>query len=157
VTSPEGARGESEACLEVRPASTPAAGSAAATSATPGGLQLTIADLRDQIAVGNEVTYDVRVINGTTAPDQQVVVTVTAPPEMTPISAGSGGATGFKIDGQTMTFAALPEIRPGETVRYQIRMRANQPGTARIRAQLQTRGTPRPISTEETTTIFAPN
>lgn len=158
VTSPEGARGESEACLEVRPASAPAAaGPDAANAATAGSLQLTIADLRDQIAVGNEVTYDVRVTNSGTAPDQQVVVVVTAPAEMTPISAGSGGPKGFTIDGQSMKFAALPEIRPGETVRYQIRMRANRAGTARVRAQMQTSGTQRPISAEETTTIFAPN
>ena len=118
---------------------------------------MTIADLRDPIAVGNEVTYDVRVINNGSAADQQVVVTVTAPPEMTPVLAGSGGPKAPTIEGQTMKFAALPEIRPGETIRYQVRMRGNRAGTARVRVQLQTRGISRPISAEETTAIVAPN
>ena len=159
VTSPEGARGESEACLEIRPASAagaPAAGTSPNT-ATAGSLQLTITELQDPIAVGKEVTYDVRVTNNGTTPDQQVAVALTAPPEMTPLSAGSGGATAFRIEGQTINFAPFPEIRAGQTIHFQIRMRANQAGTARVQAQLQSRGASRPVSAVETTTIIGPN
>ncbi|MBL9125901.1 MAG: hypothetical protein JNG90_19825, partial [Planctomycetaceae bacterium] len=62
----------------------------------------------------------------------------------------------LSIEGQTLRFQPLPEIRPGETILYQVRMRANQPGTARVRVQLQTRGTTRPVAAEETTSIYAP-
>lgn len=160
VTTAEGARADSEACLEVRPrtggtAPRPAP-TAGPSTATAGNLTLSIADLRDQIAVGNEVTYELKITNNGRAADQQVVVSVTAPAEMTPISNGSGGPARFTISGQSVRFEPFGEIRPGETLTYQVRMRANRAGTARVRAQLQTRGTTRPIAAEETTTVFAP-
>lgn len=151
VTTREGARGESEACVEIRPAA--AAGGDGANSATSGNLTLTIADLRDPVAVGNDVTYEIRVVNNGATADQQAVITVTAPPELTPVS-GTGAARG-DIDGQTVRFQPFGEIRAGDTIRYQVRMRANRPGAARVRVQLQTRGSPRPIVAEEATTIVA--
>jgi uncharacterized repeat protein (TIGR01451 family) len=163
VTAREGARADDEACLEVRARATgaaPAAAAPAATSinsATAGALQLTIADLRDQVAVGNELTYEVKVTNSGQATVQQIVLAVTAPAEMTPVSNGSGGPSRFDISGQNVRFQPFKEIRAGETLTYQVRMKANRAGTARVRAQLQAGGSSRPVTAEETTTIFAPS
>lgn len=157
VTTREGARADHEACLEIRAAGAGAAAgpAAGANTATSGNLELKIADLRDQVGVGNEVTYEVQVRNTGTTADQQVVVSITASAELTPVLSGSGGPSRFTIEGQTIKFLPFAEIRPGESIPYQVRMRANRAGTARVRAQLQSRGSPRPITAEESTTIFA--
>lgn len=118
-----------------------------------GDVVLTIADLRDQLPVGKEVTYELRVTNNGTTEARQAVVIVTSPPEMTPISAGTGGPQGFVVKGQSVAFAAVPAIRAGETLCYQVRMRADQVGTARVGAQLRMDRSPLPITAEESTTI----
>jgi len=160
VTSREGARADDEACLEIRQGAAatgapPAA--ASANTATAGNLTLTIADLRDQVQAGNELTYEVKVKNNGTTPVQSIAVTVTAPPELTPVTNGSGGPSLPTIEGQTVRFRPFNDLRPGQTATYQVRMRANRAGTARVRAQLQAGAGQRPITADETTTIFAPS
>ena len=160
VTTAEGARADDEACLEVRgrsgggATSTPATGT---STATTGNLSLTIADLRDQVAVGKELTYEIKVSNNGRVADQRVELSVTAPPEMTPITNGSGGPSRFSIDGQSVRFLPFGEIQPNQTLSYQVRMRANRAGIAHVRAELRSGGSARPITAEETTTIFAPS
>jgi hypothetical protein len=121
----------------------------------PGDLKLAIAGLKDQQSVGNEVTYDIRVTNDGATDVQQAIVVVAASAEMSPAAAGSGGPIKFVITGQSFAYDAVPSIRAGETLRYQARFRAEQVGTARIKAELRLPDSPWSIVAEESTTIVA--
>lgn len=141
VTTAEGSRADDEICVEISPAS--------------GGLELVVTDLRDSVQVGRELTYEIVVRNTRRTPDQRIALTVTAPPEMTPVRIGTGGPqeTQFTIDGRTIRFEPVREMRAGESLRYEVRMRAERPGEVRLRAVLSSAGSVTPIVQEETTTI----
>lgn len=141
VGTQEGARAQSEACVEV---------------GTGGGaLSLTVTDLRDFVAVGKELSYEILVKNNAAAPDQQVVVTVVVPPELTPVSVGTRGPSAHTIDRQTVRFEPVAEIRPQETLVYRIVVRAVRPGEVTLRALLRSSRSLGTIEQAETTSIFA--
>lgn len=138
VTSKEGARADSKACLEVQ--------------ATATALGVAIGDLRDPVAVGNETIYDIAVTNNSQVSDRMVTVTVTVPPEMQPQQQGTGG----KIDGQTVRFDPIRELRAGEKVAFRVRVVAMRPGKeVKVLVSVASQGNPRPVTAEESTTIFA--
>ncbi|MBX7073234.1 MAG: DUF11 domain-containing protein [Pirellulales bacterium] len=151
VTTREEARADSEACLEIRPGQ-------AAPPAQPGqpaasNLQVTIVDLRDPVAAGREVDYEVRVTNRGTTPDQQVRVTVSAPLEMTPLGPGTSGPARADLVGQRVEFRPFPQLEPNATLTYRVRMRAQRAGTVRVGVQVTSQGMPRGASADTETTI----
>lgn len=143
VTAEDGGRSDAEACLEI--------------AAVAGALELEVTDLRDPGTVGRELTYEILVSNAGNASDTGVAVTVTLPDQLTPLPVGTSGASGpgrFQIAGQVVRFEPVAEIRPGERLRYQVRVRANQVGQVRIRAEARSTRTQTPLVEEESTTII---
>jgi uncharacterized repeat protein (TIGR01451 family) len=158
VTTAEGARDTSEACLEIVAAAAggaapeqgaapdkgaasksdaPARQSAARPQgAPPPGLSMQVVDLGEPVIVGKDTLIDVRVTNNSPSPDRQLALVVRLSPEATPLNVGTSGPAPSTIEGQTVRFAPVAEIRPHETLKYQIRVRANNPGEARAQARL---------------------
>jgi uncharacterized repeat protein (TIGR01451 family) len=169
VVTREGARADGEACVAIRgaagsqPPGQAPAGQAPQPPAAPGGapeaagnLSVTIADRTDPVQAGREVDYEVRVTNRGATPDRQVAVSLSASPEVTPIAAGTVGPSGMPtISGQQVQFRPMPQLAPGETLVYQVRMRAARPGTAQVSVQVSSQGAGVGPSAQETTTVFA--
>ncbi|MBL8825622.1 MAG: DUF11 domain-containing protein [Planctomycetaceae bacterium] len=141
VTCAEGARADGEACLEVQgPAN---------------ALTLTVTDSRDPVALGNDCVYDIRIKNNSSESDRQVRVSVVAPTEMQPVELGTQGqGVTFTVQGQNVTFTPINEIRAGETIRFQVNMRAVRPGTARVQVQATSTASTAPALGEASTTVI---
>lgn len=167
VTTQEAAAAQTETCLSIRPAppvkppATPPKPEPSATppvappAAAPGELTMTVADLRDPVAAGKEVTYEIRVTNRGQGPDQQVTLAVTLPTGMQPAPLGTIGPAGnVKTEGQVIRFDPVAELPPGQTLTYRVRVRTQQPGDWRLRAELTSRAASRPIVVEESTQVF---
>ncbi len=156
VTTSEGARGEAEACLEIRPAEEPSP-----EEPPEGTLSLTVTDLRGLVAPGKEVTYVIQVSNRGIVPDRQVIVTATVPEGMTPVRLGTGGpqeALALEgqdpvFEGRIVRFPAVAEIKPGQTLTYRVRVQTARPGKFTFQAQATSERHRRPLIAEEITEV----
>lgn len=140
VTADQAVRADHETCLQIQ------GGTAA--------LSLQVFDLRDPVASGNDTTYEVTITNNGQVPDQQVVLVVTVPPEMAPLTVGVNAPSRHTIAGQVVRFAPVAEIRPGERLVYQIPVRAVRSGDAVFRCQVTSANSSSEVTGQETTTIF---
>ena len=144
VSTKEGAREESAACVRIGSAQTQ--------------LELSIVDLADPVKVGKELTYEVRVTNTGDVPDSGVVLTAEIPQGMTLVAKSTIDPTRthrFEQRGRTLTFAPIAEVSPGQVLVYRLRLRANQTGESLVRVTVDSQGLPQPVSAEETTKAFA--
>lgn len=151
VTSLEGSGGSGEACTEIREPAKPSPGPA---PSLPPELKVTAASLRNPVAEGRELTYEVRVTNAGATPANQVVVTATVPTGMMPLTFGTTGPTQPAIEGQTLRFEPVAEIPPGQTLTYQVRVRTQQSGEFRFHVEAVGRGGSSPFSADATTQVF---
>lgn len=142
VSCQEGAQATDEACLSISP--------------PPGGVSVVIAEDADPVTVEDQATYKVRVTNHGQTSDRQVVLVVTVPAGMIPLHIGTKGPSGVKtsIDGQTVRFDPVAEMKPGDRLDYEVRVRAEQPGAARCRAQVTSQNLKSPVVAEETTQVI---
>ncbi|MBI2825893.1 MAG: DUF11 domain-containing protein [Planctomycetia bacterium] len=151
IATAEGARNSSDACLEI----VPDAAAAPPPPAAAARLGMTIADIGDPVSVGRETTYEVKITNAGAAPDRQVALVATVPAEMTPSVVGTSGPSRGQIAGKTIRFDPVAELKPGETLTYQIRARADRPGQLTFTAQATSAGLPAGTTQQESTTVFA--
>ncbi len=142
VTCQEGARGDAEACLAIQGGGTQPLG-------------MTVADLRDPVSVGNETTYEIRVTNPNSVSDRDVRLTVNVPTQFNPSAVGTSGPAAYTIEGQVVTFAAIPELKPGDTLTYRVLASGARPGTGNVRADLSSANMAQPVSVQEATTVLA--
>ena len=91
-------------------------------------LRVTVPGLYQQITVGKEMTYEVRVKNQGLAPVRQVVLAATVPNGMVLVPLSTGGPTKFTDENRVVRFEPTGEIGPGKTAIYRIRVRTKQPG-----------------------------
>ena len=155
VTTPDGGRAESEACLEIR---APGARPPETTPAAPAGegLAMDVVGLRSPVAAGKDLFYEIRVTNNGPASYRQVQVAATVPEGMLfdPLGTVGPGPTKFSREGQVIRFDPVFEVRPGESVVYSVHVRTKQPGQYRFRAELNASGLLRPLSKEASTEVF---
>jgi uncharacterized repeat protein (TIGR01451 family) len=107
-------------------------------------------DNPDPIQVGEQTTYFVRVTNQGTAPDADVLMVVEFPKELTPVSADNNG----RIEGQTVTFPAFPNLAPKQAFEYHIVAKGAAPGDARVTFTRTSRDIPAPTRSEESTRVY---
>jgi uncharacterized repeat protein (TIGR01451 family) len=144
------ANGSGEACTEIREVAKPSQPAAS----PPPELKVTAASLRNPVAEGRELTYEVRVTNAGAAPASQVIVTATVPAGMTPLTFGTTGPTQPALEGQTLRFEPVAELPPGQTLTYRIRTRPQQPGDFRFHVDAICRGAASPFTADATTQVF---
>ena len=157
VKAAEGVEDKAEACLRIRGAAADS-GMQTTPGTLPPSLAMTVLEFRDEVEIGKPLSYEILVKNNSLESDRDVVVVVTVPPEMTPSAIGTQGPTAAisaSIEGQVIRFTPVAEIRPGDKLRYQVRVTARAVGKVRFRAELTSGRTPKPIVVEEETSIFA--
>jgi uncharacterized repeat protein (TIGR01451 family) len=151
VVLADGNRIEREACVEILPAEKPP------PAPPPGqGLDITAVGLRNPVAAGKELTYEVRVTNNGTAPCRQIAVTATVPEGMVPSPLGTTGPpqSKFTVEGQVVRFDPVAELPPGETLVYRVRVQTKQAGQFRFRAEASVPGMTQPLTKEASTEVF---
>jgi uncharacterized repeat protein (TIGR01451 family) len=165
VTAQDGIKSEDEACIEILAANSapsfnnpPPSTTPETPAASPSANDLALAAvcLFSPVTVGKDVTYEIRVTNSGKSPYQQILVTATVPEEMTinPIGTTGPGPTQFTIEGRTIRFDPVFEIKPGETTAYRVRVRAKQPGVIHFHAELKALTLPQPIVQEVKTEVL---
>ncbi|NUQ64852.1 MAG: DUF11 domain-containing protein [Pirellulales bacterium] len=146
VTSQQGAEAQDQQCLTIREA----------PLAAPGTLGMTVSDLSDPVAKGRQLTYVINVANTGERPDAGVSLTVTVPPQMTPVPLQTTGPEGTEsIRGQTIRFKPVPVLHPGQAIVYRVRVQAKQAGDVVLRAEATSQNVRKPLIVEATTKIFA--
>jgi len=156
-------KAEAEACVEVRPAeaAAPAAPPADKPPETPAaaaadGLTMSVVGLRNPVIAGKELTYEILVTNKGATSYQQVSVAATVPEGMflSPLGTVGPGPTKFAVEGRTVRYEPVFEIRPGESLMYRVRVQTQQTGQFRFRAQLSAPALPQPLVQEAATEVF---
>jgi uncharacterized repeat protein (TIGR01451 family) len=139
VITPQGVRTEDEVCLEVR--------------AAAGGLTISVADLRDPVAVGKGTTYLIGVANQGQTPQRDVTVVASVPLGMIPDRISTSGPVQPTIQGQTIRFGPVAELPAGGTLTYHVVVLAQHVGEFSFRAELTSREQTEPLVGEESTEV----
>jgi uncharacterized repeat protein (TIGR01451 family) len=116
------------------------------------GLLIEMVDVCDPMLIGEITCYKIRVSNQGTASDQNVVIVARFPKELKPAEAY--GMTKATISGQTVTFAPVSELCPGECVDYEISVEALSTGDARVKVEMSSEVLDTPVVEEESTHIY---
>ncbi|REK10894.1 MAG: hypothetical protein DWQ37_15760 [Planctomycetota bacterium] len=138
-----------EACLEIVVDSKPQAAPAAQ------GVTVSVAETADPINIGGRTTYQVIVTN----PGAESVFDVKAKVKYSDLlqlqefSPPPGSGAGTSLAG-AVEFAAIRELRAGETLTYELRFRGAEAGKARVQAEVTTRDTATPVTDEQTTEVL---
>lgn len=116
-------------------------------------VRLETVDLVDPVAVGEETVYEIRVKNQGTAESLNVGILALLPDEMTFI-AGTGDSS-ITAEGQQVMFEPIESLAPGDIATWRLRARADTPGRTRLRLEMTSGASRRPIIEQESTTIIA--
>ncbi|MCE9551925.1 MAG: DUF11 domain-containing protein [Planctomycetes bacterium] len=128
-----------------------------APAGEPGGLKVELTDLQDEVPVGRNVVYEVRVTNTRKVSDFQIVLSVVVPPGMTPLPVRPVAPTAATVTGQVIRFGAVAEVRPNEVLTYRVPVRADRAGRMRVEINVGSRTELQPIVASEETNVFSDN
>jgi uncharacterized repeat protein (TIGR01451 family) len=115
-------------------------------------LLLQAVDESDPVRVGDNVVYDVTVLNQGSGPDSNVRVTATLPPNVEFV--GVTGATDGQINGRTITFAPVPRLAPKESANWKVTARVLRPGDVQFRASAVSDSVKTPAEKVEPTRLY---
>ncbi len=132
------------------------------SNATPGSagepLSLSVVGLRNPVATGKELTYEIRVTNAGTAAAKAVSVTGTVPEGMKVVPLGTTAPPGprFRVDdgNRVVRFGTIDTLAAGESLTYRVRVQANQAGQYRFKVELRSPDLTKTIVEEATTEVF---
>ena len=117
-------------------------------------LSLKMTDLRDEVPVGDKVIYEVTITNLKDVADTNVVLVITVPEGLTPLAVGAVAPSRPTVNGRTMRFNPVAEIRPREPLIYRVPVRADQPGQYRVQAQVVSDAQRRALIATEDSSVF---
>ena len=121
---------------------------------TANGVIIEIDKDHDPVEVGQETSYIVRVWNGGPEAVNNLGTKISVPTAMQVVGTPSG-RTAVEQSGQTIRFAPLSNLSPGEEAEYKLRVKAVQAGVARLNVELTSGDLKTPLTSEDTTTIEA--
>ncbi len=113
----------------------------------------TIDDLVDPIEVGTNTSYRIRVVNQGTATATNVKLQVDFPMGLVPLSVE--GNLQNQIQGQSISFAPINTLNPGDEMSLIIHGNGQVAGDHRVVVNLQADGRNAPVSKEETTHVYS--
>lgn len=122
------------ACAAANNQATTAAASVTTTATAVPALLLSVVDEHDPVKIGTETSYAITVINQGQAADKNVGIVATLPDGLQPVKVD--GATAGKIEGQKVTFDAVPELRAGARADWKIIAKATKAGDLRTKVEL---------------------
>jgi uncharacterized repeat protein (TIGR01451 family) len=168
ATMPDGSNAESEACLEISaggtlpgiPSPKPEVKPKPPTNVTPPppastageGLNLSVVGLSNPVRAGKQLTYEIRVTNTSATTYRELGVTAILPDAMVFSPLGTAPAK-FSVEGQTVRFDKVPELRPGDSLVCRVRVQSKQPGRWQFRAELTAAGLAKPLQQEAGTEV----
>lgn len=145
-----------EVCLEVVTAEQPPQAEPAAPAAVPakaaGSLSLAVAEQVDPVRIGGDTTYQIVLTNKGDSSAKDVTVVANVPQEMSLL--GVGGPHGARMLPDSARFYPIRELRAGESVTLEVRVKARRTGTARFEVQATSEGQTSPVIESETTQIL---
>ena len=118
-------------------------------------LKLLIASRANPIKAGAESSYQIVVTNQGAEPEPKVALSVTIPSVMQFVGGQEQNPSPATIDGQTVRFDPIKQLKPGESLVFEIRVRADKAGKAIVRAEVTSENLAKPQSADTTTSIFA--
>jgi uncharacterized repeat protein (TIGR01451 family) len=116
-------------------------------------LMLEVVDLDDPVEVGNETTYEIRVVNQGNRPCHNVRISSVVPLGLTPLK-GEGPAQA-KIQGQQVIFDPAPKLAAKSDFIYRVRVKGKQKGDWRFAAQMTCDQLQKPVYEEESTQVYS--
>lgn len=114
-----------------------------------------VVGLENPVAVGKEVTYEIRVMNSGTGPcsNVQLAAALAEGTEFIGATSGNNQAAGAKAAGQQLTFDPIPSLGVKGEMIYRVRVKGTVPGDLRLRVQLSCDQLKTPVVKEESTTF----
>ena len=112
-----------------------------------------VADISDPIEVGQETTYEVRLVNEGSQASTNLRVSAQLPQGMRPLSAD--GPTRGTVNGQVVIFQPLSRLDPKAETVYTIQVQGLTAGNQRIRVQVISDDMSDPVIEEEHTRVYA--
>ncbi|MEN6407581.1 MAG: hypothetical protein ABFC77_14055 [Thermoguttaceae bacterium] len=112
-----------------------------------------VADTADPIGLGEETTYEVRVVNQGSKAASNVRLTALLPPELK--ATAVEGPTRYSAESDRITFDGLAQLAPKDEAVFHIRAKALRAGDLRARFQLLTDDLQTPVNKEESTRVYA--
>ena len=114
-----------------------------------------VADSADPIEVGNETTYEIRLVNEGSKSATDIVLQAILPPGLKPLNAD--GPERSEIIGQHVTFQPLARLAPGSDTFYKVQVQGIAAGDQRFRVQVKAGDMESAITEEEATHVYADN
>ncbi|MGE3809354.1 MAG: hypothetical protein AB7K24_32210, partial [Gemmataceae bacterium] len=115
-------------------------------------MMLEVVDLDDPVEVGEETTYEIRVLNQGTTGVTRVQIMATVPPGMMPRS--GEGPTAYRIQGQQVIFEPLDRLAARADATYRVRVMCREPGDWRFQVQMSCDQLRQPVNEQESTRIY---
>jgi uncharacterized repeat protein (TIGR01451 family) len=109
-------------------------------------LSVELTALDDRLNVGQETTYEVRVYNAGPGSARGLRLVANLPPNLLPVRAE--GPTAWRITTQQVFFEPLAELRGRFDAVYRLRVRGQQAGQGRLRAEIHAISLTRPLQQE---------
>jgi uncharacterized repeat protein (TIGR01451 family) len=159
VTADENISEVAQATLMILPAATtpPGADSPAPAAPTAGQLSLEVFELGDPIRIGESTDYEIRIRNGRSVADKNVVLKIQFPAGLRFEGlAGPVTQRNMSADRRTVEVSPIREVRPGETVpSFHVAATGIQVGEHKIRVMVTSELSPQGVVAEETTSVTA--
>lgn len=156
VTADGGVTTADETCVEILPKLQPGGPGGEAGTAAASNLHLTITAMPSPTRVRQRTRLNVTVENTGQQPEQQVVLRLLLPPEMTPVADQIQSPTAATVRGYDVTFAAVPEIAPGAKQQFVIPVDINREGAVRVWGRLDAQGLVGGITAQSETISIQP-
>jgi uncharacterized repeat protein (TIGR01451 family) len=112
-----------------------------------------VVDVEDPIEVGEQTTYEVKVVNQGSKAATNVQLATYLPREMQFVAAE--GPVRHSAEPGRVVFEPLPRLAPKADTTYRIRVQGIQPGDLRLRVELSTDEISQPVNKEESTRVYS--
>jgi hypothetical protein len=114
-------------------------------------LKLYLNDPKGPLPVGEDVEYEVRIVNRGTKAADEISLIVYFSAGLEPISVDGGTST---VEPGQVVFDAIPSIQAGHEVAFKIHARADRTGNHICRTELECRDPETRLANEETTRFY---
>ena len=111
-----------------------------------------VVDVDDPIEVGEQTTYEIKVVNQGSKVATNVRLAAYLPPGLQFVSAE--GPMRHADEPGRVIFEPLPRLAPKADTTYRVRVQGVQPGDLRLRVELSTDEGTQPVSKEESTRVY---
>jgi uncharacterized repeat protein (TIGR01451 family) len=144
-----------EACVQIQPGDAPAAGGGTGGSAGSGKLKVQISSRANPLKAGSDSSYQVTITNNGPNSERKLALAVTIPDLEQLVEGQNQNPAKAVIDGQTIRFDPIAEVKPGETLTFDVSVHASRAGDATAHAEVTSQAITTPTTADTPIHIFA--